>query len=101
MAFLAAYDTDVAAVRARIDHLLSLVEQTGLTSFGEREERRSVAVARVAIGLFVQRLRLLARRTAASRTSGRCRAAWAAATRRSHRQRVGVQPKGVDDGLAA
>jgi hypothetical protein len=47
MAFLAAYDTDVAAVRARIDHLLSLVEQTGLTSFGEREERRSVAVARV------------------------------------------------------
>jgi hypothetical protein len=47
MAFLAAYDTDVAAVRASIDHLLGLVEQTGLTSFGEREERRSVAVARV------------------------------------------------------
>jgi hypothetical protein len=44
---LAAYDTDVAAVRAKIDHLLGLVEQAGLTSFGERDERRSVAVARV------------------------------------------------------
>jgi hypothetical protein len=44
---LAAYDTDVAAVRARIDHLLGQVEQAGLTSFSERDERRSVAVARV------------------------------------------------------
>jgi hypothetical protein len=44
---LATYDTDVRAVRTRIDHLLSLVEQAGLTSFGERDERRSLAVARV------------------------------------------------------
>jgi hypothetical protein len=44
---LATYDTDVRAVRARIDHMLSLVEQAGLTSFGERDERRSLAVARV------------------------------------------------------
>jgi hypothetical protein len=44
---LADYDTDVRAVRARIDHLLGLVEQAGFTNFGEREERRSVAVARV------------------------------------------------------
>jgi hypothetical protein len=44
---LATYDTDVRAVRARIDHLLGLVEQAGLTNFGERDERRSVAVARV------------------------------------------------------
>jgi hypothetical protein len=34
-------------VRARIDHLLGLVERAGLTKFGERDERRSVAVARV------------------------------------------------------
>jgi hypothetical protein len=38
---------DVAAVRARIDQLLGLVERAGLTKFGERDERRSVAVARV------------------------------------------------------
>jgi hypothetical protein len=38
---------DVAAVRARIDQLLGLVERAGLTRFGERDERRSVAVARV------------------------------------------------------
>ena len=44
---LAAYDTDVAAVRARIDHLLGLVEQAGLTEFGEWEARCSVAVARI------------------------------------------------------
>ena len=44
---LAAYDTDVAAVRARIDHLLSLVEQAGLTEFGEWEAHCSVAVARI------------------------------------------------------
>jgi hypothetical protein len=34
-------------VRARIDQLLGLVERAGLTKFGERDERRSVAVARV------------------------------------------------------
>jgi hypothetical protein len=44
---LAADDTDVAAVRAKIDHLLGLVERAGLTKFGERDEHRSVAVARV------------------------------------------------------
>jgi hypothetical protein len=44
---LATYDTDVRAVRWRIDHLLGLVEQAGLTNFGERDERRSVAVVRV------------------------------------------------------
>jgi hypothetical protein len=44
---LATYDTDVAAVRVRIDHLLGLVEQAGLTKFGQREARCSVAVARI------------------------------------------------------
>jgi hypothetical protein len=44
---LADDDTDVAGLRARIDHLLGLVERAGLTKFGERDERRSVAVARV------------------------------------------------------
>jgi hypothetical protein len=38
---------DVAAVRARIYHLLGLVRQAGMTKFGERDERRSVAVALV------------------------------------------------------
>jgi hypothetical protein len=38
---------DVAAVRARIDQLLGLVERAGLTKFGARDARRSVAVARV------------------------------------------------------
>jgi hypothetical protein len=44
---LAGSTTDVAAVRARIDHLLSLVEQAGFTAFGQHEARRSVPVARV------------------------------------------------------
>jgi hypothetical protein len=37
----------VRSVRARIDHLLSLVEQAGHTSISRREERGSPAVARV------------------------------------------------------
>jgi hypothetical protein len=44
---LAVYNTDVAAVRARIDHLLGLVEQAGLTEFAEGEALCSVAVTRV------------------------------------------------------
>ena len=44
---LAADTTDVKAVRASIDYLLRLVEQAGFTAFGEREARRSPAVARV------------------------------------------------------
>jgi hypothetical protein len=44
---LAAGTNDVAAVRKRIDHLLGLVEQAGLTEFDEWEARCSVAVARI------------------------------------------------------
>jgi hypothetical protein len=44
---LAEGNTDVRSVRARIDHLLSLVEQAGRTRISRREERGSPAVARV------------------------------------------------------
>jgi hypothetical protein len=44
---LAEGNTDVRLVRARIDHLLSLVEQAGRTRISRREERGSPAVARV------------------------------------------------------
>jgi hypothetical protein len=44
---LAEGNTDVRSVRARIDHLLSLVEQAGRTIISKREERGSPAVARV------------------------------------------------------
>jgi hypothetical protein len=44
---LAEGNTDVRSVRARIDHLLSLVEQAGCTRISRREERGSPAVARV------------------------------------------------------
>jgi hypothetical protein len=40
-------NTDVRSVRARIDHLLSMVEQAGGTRISRREERGSPAVARV------------------------------------------------------
>jgi hypothetical protein len=39
--------TDVRAVLDEADHLLSLVERTGITSFGEGGEHRSAAVARM------------------------------------------------------
>ncbi len=42
--WLAAGTTDVSSVRAKIDHLLSLVEQAGITRFGA-QERTSAAVA--------------------------------------------------------
>ncbi len=45
--WLASGATDVGLVRAQIDHLLSLVEQAGITRFGAREARTSVAPARV------------------------------------------------------
>jgi hypothetical protein len=45
--WLAPATTDVRSVRAEIDHLLSLVEQAGIARFGAREERTSVAVARL------------------------------------------------------
>ena len=44
---LAEGNTEVRSVRARIDHLLSLVEQAGRTRISRREERGSLAVARV------------------------------------------------------
>jgi hypothetical protein len=43
--WLARTTTDVRAVRAKIDHLLSLVEQEGIARFGMWEERTSAAVA--------------------------------------------------------
>jgi hypothetical protein len=44
---LAADTTDVRSVRAKIDHQLRQVELAGFTTFAEREEAASVAVARV------------------------------------------------------
>jgi hypothetical protein len=39
--------TDVRAILGEADHLLGLVERTGMTSFGDHEERRSAAVVRL------------------------------------------------------
>jgi len=44
---LAPGTTDVRRVRSKADHLLSLVEQAGVTRFGEPDEHRSVAAAAV------------------------------------------------------